>query len=58
MFCDNTARHICLENLIDKYPRVTHVMKHREFYLVRQKKSHRLNREQKKIFIQKVKYRD
>ena len=30
MFCDNTARHICLENLIDKYPRVTHVMKHRE----------------------------
>jgi len=30
MFRDNTTRYIHLENLINKYPRIAHVMKHRE----------------------------
>ena len=30
LFQDNTVRQIILEKLVDKYPRITHVMKHRE----------------------------
>lgn len=30
MFRDNTARLICLDRLLDKYPRITHVVKYRE----------------------------
>lgn len=30
MFCDNTARLICLDKLADKYPEIAHVIRYRE----------------------------